>query len=245
MDTLPDELIPANDAHRLRTLHQYRILNTTPEPVFDEYVALAAQLFNLPISLISLVNEQEVFFKANTGMPGLERVDRPDSLCSAAVLQDKVLSFEDLSANSCQLINPYMAQSAGLRFYAGAALRMPNGDNIGSLCVIGREPRAITAGEEALLMDLADLASRTIQLRQLMLDSGQLREWQQVQAELQELLHDNSALARYLTSRTGTVSANEVDLRGVQQRLQVLHRSLDRHMAEVARLSPSANQENQ
>jgi GAF domain-containing protein len=234
MDTLPDHLIPDNEAHRLRTLHQYRIVNTTPELIFDEYVALAAQLFNLPISLISLVDEQEVFFKANTGLPGLERINRPDSLCSAAVLQDKVLSFEDLSANSCQLINPYTAQSAGLRFYAGAALRMPNGDNIGSFCVIGREARGITADEELLLTDLAVLVSSTIQLRQQLLAQGQITQWQQVQAELQELLHDNSALARYLTNRTGTVSANEADMQGVWQRLQVLHSVLDRHLTAQA-----------
>ncbi|AII54151.1 GAF domain-containing protein [Hymenobacter sp. APR13] len=233
MDALPDQLIPAHDAHRLRTLHQYRILNTTPEPVFDEYVALAAQLFNLPISLISLVDEEQVFFKANTGLPGLERVDRADSLCSAAVLQDKVLSFEDLSANSCRLINPYTAQSAGLRFYAGAALRMPNGDNIGSMCVIGREPRAITSGEETLLTMLADLVSRTIQLRRQLLDCGLPERWEQAQTELQELLHDNSALARYLTSRTGTVSASEADRQAVGQRLQALHRLLDRYLMQT------------
>ncbi|MBC6699562.1 GAF domain-containing protein [Hymenobacter puniceus] len=244
MDALPDHLIPAHDAHRLRTLHQYRIVNTTPEPIFDEYVALAAQLFNLPISLISLVDEEQVFFKANTGLPGLERISRPDSLCSAAVLQDQVLSFEDLSVKDCNLINPYTAQSAGLRFYAGAALRMPNGDNIGSLCVIGREARPITASEETLLTVLAGLVSRTIQLRQQLLDHNQQQQWLQVQAELQELLHENSALARYLTSRTGTISINEADLLGVQQRLLTLQNVLSQRLAEAALLGPPTAPEN-
>lgn len=244
MDALPDHLIPAHEAHRLRTLHQYRIVNTTPEPIFDEYVALAAQLFNLPISLISLVDEQQVYFKANTGMPGLAQVSRPDSLCSAAVLQDQVLTFEDLSVKNCNLVNPYMAQSAGLRFYAGAALRMPNGDNIGTLCVIGREARSITPGEEELLTALAGLVSHTIQLRQQLLAHNQPEQWEQVQAELQELLYDNSALARYLTSRTGTVSVSHTDLLGVRQRLQILQNILSQRLAKMEALGPAAAPEN-
>lgn len=244
MDILPDNLVPAHDAQRLRTLHQYQIVNTTSELIFDEYVALAAQLFNLPISLISLVDEEQVFFKANTGLPGLERVDRSDSLCSAAVLQDKVLTFEDLSASSCRLVNPYAAMSAGLRFYAGVALHMPNGDNIGSLCVIGKEARAITAGEEALLTALAGLVSGTIQLRRLLLDHGRLQQWQQTQTKLQEMLHDNSAVARYLTSRTGTVSANDTDLQGVRQRLEVLQATLEQQLAAAALLGPLTEPKN-
>lgn len=232
MATQPNHLIPADDQQRLRSLHHYQVLNTTPEQIFDEYVALAAQLFNLPISLISLVDEEEVFFKASTGMPGLERVARADSLCSAAVLQSHVLVFEDLSERSCRFINPYLAQAAGLRFYAGAALRMPDGAGIGTLCVIGREARAIVPAEEALLMALAELASSTIVLRLHYLRQNRVHDWQAVQAELQELLHDASALARYLTSRTGTVSINEQDMRAMQQRLNVLHSVLDRRMTE-------------
>ncbi len=234
MSIQPDSLIPDDDQQRLRSLHHYQILNTTPEKIFDEYVALSAQLFNLPVSLMSLVDEQEVFFKANTGLPGLEPVGRADSLCSAAVLQSQVLVFEDLSEQSCRFINPYVAQSAGMRFYAGAALRMPDGANIGTLCVMGREARAITDAEEGLLSVLAELVSSTIGLRYNYLLHNRPNDWQAAQTELQELLHDASNLARYLTSRTGTVSTSGQDLQPIRQRLAALHSVLDRRAAEFA-----------
>ncbi|RYE89060.1 MAG: hypothetical protein EOO37_05670, partial [Cytophagaceae bacterium] len=65
----PQSLIPADDTARLRTLHQFQIVNTTPELIFDNYTAWAAQLFNVPIALISLVDEDYVWFKSRTGGP--------------------------------------------------------------------------------------------------------------------------------------------------------------------------------
>jgi len=232
MNRLPDELVPSNDASRLRSLHNYQVLNTTPEPIFDEYVALAAQLFNLPISLMSLVDEQEVFFKANTGLPSLERVARPDSLCSAAILQNEVLAYGDLAVEGCSLVNPAVAKSAGLRFYAGAALKMPDGHNIGSLCVIGREPRTISSEEQELLMRLAELTSMTIELRSYYLRQGRPDDWWQAQQQLQTLLSDEAAMARYLTSRLGTLSGLTGEHAPMQQRLLALRHTLTTLLAE-------------
>ena len=233
MTTLPNSLIPANDMQRLRTLHQFQLINTTPEPIFDEYVALTAQLFNLPISLLSLVDEQEVFFKANTGLPGLERVARPDSLCSAAILQDDVLSFPDLSAQGCGLINPEVAESAGLRFYAGVPLRMADGANIGSLCVIGREARQIVPAEEMLLREISALVCLTIELRAAYLLRGRPDEWEQAQQKLEALLHENTAFARYITSRMGTISVSEQEAALVSGRLEEMRKVLRRMLAEA------------
>ncbi|GAA3927045.1 GAF domain-containing protein [Hymenobacter algoricola] len=233
MTNLPDNLIPADDASRVRSLHNFQILNTTPEPIFDEFVALAAQLFNLPVSLISLVDEGQVFFKANTGLPGLERVERTESLCSAAILQNQVLTYSDLSEEGCGLVNPYVAQSAGMRFYAGASLRMPDGENIGSICVIGRDPRTIAPEEEELLSYLAELVSLTIQLRADYLHQGRTADWQAAQQQLESLLHDHAAFVRYLTTRTGTVSASPQDLPSIQSRLQEVRSTLTHFLAEA------------
>lgn len=233
MNHLPNSLIPANDVARLRSLHHYQVLNTTAEDIFEAYVALAAQLFNLPISLISLVDEQKVFFKANTGLPGLEQVDRTDSLCSAAILQKDVLVYNNLAVEGCELVNPYLARAAGLQFYAGAALVMPDGNHIGSLCVIGREARSIDAGERTLLMTLAELTSATIELRYHYLHKGRAAEWEQIQQELQDLLHNEAAMARYLTARLGTIADNPTEQAAVQRRLQAVRTVLNDRLAEV------------
>ncbi|MCC3156858.1 GAF domain-containing protein [Hymenobacter sp. 15J16-1T3B] len=228
--TQPASLVPAHEPARLRTLYRYEILNTTPEPIFDDFVALAAQLFKLPISLISLVDQDTVFFKANAGLPGLVAVPRADSLCSAAVLEHTPIAFPDLQQERCDLVNPAVAEAAGLRCYAGAPLRMTDGLNIGTMCVIGREPRDFTEAESALLLRLAELVSRTIELRARLLGFSP-DAWEQAQRELQAYLHESSTLARYLVARTdGTFLADDV-LQTVHRRLDFIDKALGRLLA--------------
>jgi len=76
----PDSLIPEHDAARVRTLHQYQIVNTTPELVFDNYTSWAAQLFGTPIALISLVDADYVWFKSRTGGPDITGLARDESI---------------------------------------------------------------------------------------------------------------------------------------------------------------------
>lgn len=227
--TQPTSLIPATEPARLRTLHRYEIVNTTPEPIFDDYVALAAQLFNLPISLISLIDADDVFFKANVGLPGLTTVPRPDSLCSAAVLEHSTIVFPDLAQECCNLVNPAVAESAGLRCYAGAPLRMPEGENIGTMCVIGRDARPFTLAEEALLARLAELVSLTIELRARLLLTEGPEAWGQAQRELQDYLHESSTLARYLAARTnGAAFFDDELLQTINRRLDIIDQALRR-----------------
>ncbi|OON70210.1 GAF domain-containing protein [Hymenobacter sp. CRA2] len=226
----PPSLIPDNDLARLRTLYQYQILNTTAEKIFDDYVALAAQLFNLPISLISLVDAEQVVFRGNVGLPGLETVPRGDSLCSAAVLEDMTIAFPNLSQERCNLVNPAVAESAGLRCYAGAPLRMADGMNIGTMCVIGREPREFTDSEKELLLRLARLVGLTIELRARLQD--QPEQWEQAQRELQGYLHESSTLARYLVARTqGAAFFTEDVQQTVSRRLNTIEKALQRLLA--------------
>ena len=114
----PKSLIPADDAARLRTLHLYQIVNTTPEQIFDDFVAWVAQLFNVPIGLISLVDEEQTYHKALVGAGDVPSLPRLESMCSAAILQDEKVVISDYKPESCELIKPDVAQAFGLQFYA-------------------------------------------------------------------------------------------------------------------------------
>ncbi|GGF23028.1 GAF domain-containing protein [Hymenobacter cavernae] len=233
--SLPVSLVPANDAVRLRTLHQYRIVNTTPEKIFDEYAAWAAQLFNLPIALISLVDENQVWFKAAIGTQGVSSLVRGDSMCSAAILQDTAVVLSDYSKESCGLISQTVAESIGLRFYAGAALQMPDNQKIGMMAVIGREPRGFSEAESALLVRLAQLVSQTIMLRGHYLAHEQSDEWEDAQQELAQRLDDNAALARYLTTRAhGIDLADEEVAQVIYRRLDEVNTLLEKRLAVAA-----------
>jgi len=217
----PTSLLPEDEAVRVRTLHQYRIVNTTPEKIFDEYAAWAAQLFNLPIALISLVDEEQVWFKAAVGTGGINSLGRGDSMCSAAILSDAAVVLSDYSKESCGLISQSVAEAVGLRFYAGAPLQMPNGQKIGMLAVIGRELRTFSDAESEVLVRLAQLVSQTIVLRGNYLAHNQADEWDDTQQELAHCLDDNAALARYLTTRNHKIDLEDEEV------AQVIYRRLD------------------
>jgi len=231
--TFPESLIPPQDAARLRTLHQYQIVNTTPEQIFDDYVAWSAQLFGVPIALISLVDADYVWFKAVAGVEGVSKLVRNESMCSAAILVGDPVIVSDYKPESCQLIKPDVAQAIGLNFYAGAALVARDGARLGMLAIIAREVRNFTAAEAAMLTRLAGLVSQTIELRHHYLATDQAAEWEDAQRELIKTLDDNSALARYLASRNqGIDLSNEEVAQPIASRLASVARVLQRRLGK-------------
>ncbi|AMR26393.1 hypothetical protein A0257_04265 [Hymenobacter psoromatis] len=227
----PDSLLPAHDTARLRTLHQYQIVNTTPEQIFDDYVAWAAQLFGVPISLISLVDADYVWFKALTGASDIPGLPRNESMCSAAILVGEQVVVSDYKPESCRLIKPDVAQAIGLNFYAGAALIAQDGARLGMLAIIAREVRDFTAAEAHLLTRLAHLVSQTIELRYHYLATDQVPEWDDAQQELTKALDENSALARYLASRgQGIDFSNEEVTQPLIRRLESVAQVLERRL---------------
>jgi GAF domain-containing protein len=163
-------LIPANDPQRLAALQAYHLLGKTPDTVFDELVRLVAQLFGVPIALISLVAKDTVEFAGNFGLSDVRVVDRPDSICSVAVLHETTTLFEDLHADPCQLTNQVAAQQFNMGFYAGHPLHTRTGYNIGSLCVIDHQPRTLSGLEQQRLATLADVVLDLFDLRLAVLE---------------------------------------------------------------------------
>jgi GAF domain-containing protein len=158
-------LIPPNDEARLAALAPYRVLGTAPDAVFDEVVRLTAKLFDVPIALVSLVDEESVWFKANFGIAGAERVARNASICSVAILNEDTTIYSNLLVAPCQLTEPAVAEALQMQFYAGHPLRDDQGYNIGALCVIDRQPRQLSALEQLRLQDLAQVVMQLLKLR--------------------------------------------------------------------------------
>ncbi|MVN74777.1 GAF domain-containing protein [Hymenobacter sp. HMF4947] len=162
--SFPTSLIPANDRERLLALAPYRVLGTAPDAVFDEIIRLTAKLFDVPIALVSLVEEGSVWFKANFGLAGVERVARNESVCSVAILQEETTIYQDLHADPCQLTDARAAEALQMRFYAGHPLQDHTGHNIGALCVIDRQPRQFSATEQHRLQRLARVVMQLLEI---------------------------------------------------------------------------------
>lgn len=157
--------IPANEAQRLAALHRYKILDTPPEAAFDRITTLAARLFNMPIVLVSLVDESRAWFKSCYGFD-LPEVPRDATLCSFALLYDEVLVVPDTRLDERFACNPFVQREPGVRFYAGAPLLTQDGFNLGTLCLLDSQPReALSLEQQTILADLAAIVVDELELR--------------------------------------------------------------------------------
>jgi len=170
-NTFGMNIVPENEAQRLEALKRYRITDTPSEDSFDGIAKLAAQIFNAPISLLSLVDAESVFFKANIGMGKATHANRGKSLCALAILDEKVTVFEDALKEPCLMSNPNVIGDFGLRFYAGAPLITHDGFLIGTLCIIDKKTRIFTESDRKILENLAKTAMDQIELRRSALDT--------------------------------------------------------------------------
>jgi hypothetical protein len=149
------DIIPFDEAKRMEAVRRYDILDTPPDGAFDRITALAARRFGVPISIVSIVDEDRIWFKSHHGLP-VEQIDREPGLCASAILGNDPYLLTDASIDPRSLANPLVAGDFGLRFYAGVPLTTSDGHNLGTLCVIDKEPRPI---DEKQIEDLKDLAS--------------------------------------------------------------------------------------
>lgn len=131
-------------------LQLYRVLDTTCEKAFDDLTKLAATICEVPISLVSLVDQERQWFKSHFGLDATE-THRDYAFCGHAILKDEILIVEDAQDDVRFADNPLVTGDPSIRFYAGAPLQMEGGARLGTLCVIDREPRVLSANQlEAL-----------------------------------------------------------------------------------------------
>lgn len=156
--------VPENEAARIEALRQYEILDTDPEESFNDLTRLAAYICHTPIALITLVDENRQWFKAEVGL-GVKETTRDVSFCAHAILQDGPCIVRDALDDERFRSNPLVTSSPYIRFYAGAPLMSPEGFKIGTLCVIDRVPRELTPQQIAALRILGNQVITQLDLR--------------------------------------------------------------------------------
>jgi len=147
---------PENEAARVATLESLNILDTPREDRFDRYTRITARIFKMPIVLISLVDGTRQWFKSAEGLDA-EETPRDISFCGHAILGDDILEIRNTRSDKRFRDNPLVLEQPHIRFYAGAPLEAPNGHKLGTLCIIDRVPRRLTAKEKTMLKNLADM----------------------------------------------------------------------------------------
>ncbi|MGI4874301.1 MAG: GAF domain-containing protein [Janthinobacterium lividum] len=170
-------MLPVDEAQRLQRLRTYHLLHTPPERVFAELVALSAHVFGLPISLLGIVGAADVVYKATYGVPGLRVLPRAETFCALTVWKNQSVVLCDLTqAQQAGLPEAAVAtaRARSMRFYAGAPLRLPDAQIVGSLCVAGYAPRSFSTPEQHLLEQVAQVVSQTLAARYTCLTNREL-----------------------------------------------------------------------
>jgi CheY-like chemotaxis protein len=155
--------LPEDEASRLESLADLRILNTAPEQVFDDLTRLAALICDTPIAVIDFVDEQRVWFKAKIGLE-LDDMSRDQSFSAHAILQSDLVIVPDPLADR-RFASNLLVTDFGVRFYAGMPLIAAPGYAVGTLAAMDRIPHLLTADQIDSLKILARRIVHELELR--------------------------------------------------------------------------------
>ena len=223
--------LPADEEQlRLAALRGYALLDTPPEAAFDRLAALAARIFDVPLALVSLIDQERQWFKACQGPAGadltLSETPRDVAFCAHTILAADVLVAEDARLDSRFADNPFVLGEPHLRFYAGAPLLTAEGQAVGSLCLIDFQPREFSSAQREALRDLAASVVSEMELRSAsaqLAESGQVYQkvfagsplpmWVFDVETLRFLDVNETAIAHYGYSRDEFLGMTLVDIR--------------------------------
>lgn len=153
--------VAPNEVERLIDLRALEILDTAPEERFDRITRIAQRLFDVPIALVSLIDEDRQWFKSRIGLEASE-TPRELAFCAHAIMGDEVLHVGDATSDERFQDNPLVKDAPKIRFYAGCPIDSPNGHKLGTLCVIDRRPRELSEEDLATLRDLAAMVEEEL-----------------------------------------------------------------------------------
>nr|WP_145552490.1 GAF domain-containing protein [Variovorax boronicumulans] len=153
--------LPADEPARLQALQELMILDTPPEERFDRVVRFAAEQLDMPMALVSLIDGERQWFKSRVGMD-IAQTGRDIAFCAHAILQSETFIVEDASRDDRFADNPLVTGAPHIRFYAGAPISAPNGQRLGTLCVLDRQPRTLGKVELAVLEALRTLVNEAL-----------------------------------------------------------------------------------
>jgi PAS domain S-box-containing protein len=154
---------PIDEEKRLETLRGLSILDTPPEERFDRLTRLAQRVFDVPIALVTLVDDDRQWFKSKQGL-NITETPRNISFCGHALLYREALVVEDTALDPRFSDNPLVTGSHHIRFYAGQPIKAKNGSRLGTLCIMNTKPHQFNQADVAALRDLAAIVESELNL---------------------------------------------------------------------------------
>lgn len=193
-------LTSSDELNRMRILSRYEFLYTLPENLLNDLVCLTATLLDVPVAVVSLLGPETDELRRIYEPLGAAWQVSDAEFCAAAVRRDEVTVLEEMTPKPLELANPFITRALNFRFYAATSLKSGSGENIGSLCVVGRRPRIFSPTERETLSNFAVLVIQLLELcRALGSDPAALTAmWNAIYADSADALHRSAALAERL-----------------------------------------------
>lgn len=181
---IPDSI--EHERERLAALNRLAILDTPSERRFDRITQLTARVFDIPFAMVTLVDQDRLWFKSRFNLEEIELCREPYAFCSQALKEETLLVVEDASQHPLFSTNPKVSGPPGIRFYAGALLRAPSGWPLGTLCIMDTAPRTFSQKDREVLTELAQLVTSELWLSD---ETSQERTRARLESGRDPLLH--------------------------------------------------------
>ena len=168
--------IPENESQRLDALLSAEILDTDAEENFDRLTRLAAEICEVPICLISLIDDKRQWFKSRQGLEATE-TPREISFCQYAIMDNVTFKVENALLDDRFKDNVLVQDAPFIRFYAGHPLTDEEGNNLGTLCVIDQKPKQLNEHQLKALKILAEEVTSQILARKLKAENQKFKQF--------------------------------------------------------------------
>lgn len=157
--------IPDNENERIKALQDLNILDTLEEDAYDQLTLIASQICDVPIALVTLIDDNRQWFKSHHGLEARE-TPRDIAFCAHAINKpEEILMVEDATKDNRFHDNPLSTKAPNVIFYAGAPLNTSEGFCLGTLCVIGNKPKKLSNTQQTALKALANQVVAQLELR--------------------------------------------------------------------------------
>lgn len=223
---------------RLEALHRYRLLDTPAEEAFDDFTRLAAHLCGTPMELMTLLDSHRQWFRSRIGLD-LQETDRDISFCDHAIRvprTEALFVVPDAQQDARFADNPLVMSDPSIRFYAGAPIVTPDGHALGTLCVLDRIPRELTAEQRTALSALSRQVMHLMEMRRLASEQRQMLIERHLAQVALSLAHD--VLEQQLAQRTEEVQVQfRQALESLAYALEAKDAYTDEHSMRVCALA--------
>lgn len=213
--------LPIGEELRIDSLKKLELLDTEPEDRFDSIVRLAGSIFRVPIALVSLVDSDRQWFKACYGLDA-KSTSRDVSFCGHAIHQPSTFIVENALEDSRFADNPLVVGEPHIRFYAGRPLAAPDGQLVGTLCIIDTEPRSFSDEDNLTLAQLAKFVEREMHNIELLVVQQELIDAQKLTSRALQTQREQNRLRKLMLDAVDYVEKQriiDIEFVGAMQRL--------------------------